>query len=191
MFFAFDVTLAGAAAFLLAVSGVITSFIALRKAKQEGDVACHDQLKSSRAEAEMYAQELHKIRLEHPELMPPSDEGRAIFWLIVSIGMFALATAITMWIIGLPSGSPGAPKRISPNRQDTTTTIVVVPGTGTNGVTGDSSDTGAKGSPTSVGSLGVTSTTGPQGPCPLGYSVTVVELKVKTKTVLAAICVAK
>lgn len=170
VFIAFDVTLAGAAAFLLAISGIITSVIALRKAKQEGDENCHKQLKESRDEAEIYAKELHKIRLEHPELMP-GDEGRATFWLIISIGFFALATALAMWAIGIPtgpSGPPGPPGPLGPHgpagpQGTTATTVIVVPGTGTNTGTGGSNGTGATGETGNAGSTGGTGATGSTG----------------------------
>jgi hypothetical protein len=171
VFLAIELTLAGAAAVLLAVSGIITSVIALRKAKQEGDENCHKQLRDSRAEAEQYAQQLHKIRLEHPEVMPSQDEGRATFWLIVSIGFFALATALAMWAIGLPtgpSGPPGPPGPLGPHgpagpQGTTATTVVVVPGTGTNTETGGSNGTGATGSSGETGAAGSTGGTGEAG----------------------------
>jgi hypothetical protein len=171
MFFALDFPFAGVAAIIVAISGIITSVIALRKAKQEGDETCHNQLKQSRAEAEQYAQQLHKIRLEHPELMPPSDEGRAIFWFIVSIGAFALATALAMWAIGLPTGPegpPGPPGPLGPHgpagpQGTTATTVVVVPGTGTNTGTGGSNGTGATGETGNAGGTGVTGSTGGTG----------------------------
>jgi len=256
VFIAFDVTLAGAAAFLLAVSGIITSVIALRKAKQEGDENCHKQLRESREEAEGYAKELHKIRLEHPELMPVNDEGRATLWLIISIGLFALATALAMWEIGLPtgpSGPPGPPGPLGPHgpagpQGTTATTVIVVPGTGTNTGTGGSNGTGATGetgsggAPGAAGSTGGTGetgatgsagasgeagtagangATGPPGPagppgpsgatglqgppgergapgpvqtapvCPSGFTLTTIELKEKSQTFLAAICIAQ
>jgi hypothetical protein len=171
VFLALEFPLAGVAAVLVAISGIVTSVIALRKAKQEGDATCHEQLKMSRAEAEQYAQQLHKIRLEHPELMPPSDEGRATFWFIVSIGAFALATALAMWAIGLPTGPegpPGPPGPLGPHgpagpQGTTATTIVVVPGTGTNTGTGGSNGTGATGESGTAGEAGATGGAGATG----------------------------
>lgn len=171
MFLAFEFPFAGIAAILVAVSGIITSVIAMRKAKQEGDEGCYKQLRESREEAEEYAKELHKIRLEHPEIMSPGDEGRATFWLIISIGLFALATALAMWAIGLPTGPPGPPGPPGPlgphgptGPQGTTaTTIVVVPGTGNNTGTGGSNGTGATGGAGSAGETGSTGSTGGTG----------------------------
>lgn len=171
MFIAFEFTLAGVAALLLAISGVITSVIALRKAKQEGDENCHKQLKEAREEAEECTQELHKIRLEHPELMHIKDEGRAIVWFIISIGLFVLATVLLIGEMGLPVGPPGPPGPPGPfgpqgpagQKGTTNTTIVVVPGTGSNTETGTSNDTGAPGETGSVGSPGGTGETGLAG----------------------------
>lgn len=171
MFLALDVTLAGLSAIFLAISGIITSVIALRKAKQEGDESCHEQLKISRAEAEEYAQELHKIRLEHPELMPPHDEGRATIWLILSIGLFALATALLVHEYGVSPGPPGPagpPGPLGPQghpgpQGTTATTVVVVPGTGTNTGTGGSNGTGATGDTGGTGAAGSTGGTGEAG----------------------------
>ena len=123
-----DTTFAGVGAFVLAVSGLLTSIVAMRKARQEGDEHCHQQLKEIRADAEKYAQELYKIRLEHPELMPRQDEGRSTTWLIVSVILFILATILAARIFTPPV------KVIHDITSTTTTTITVVPGTGTNTV---------------------------------------------------------
>ena len=171
MVLALEPTLAGVSALLLGISGIITAVIALRKAKQEGDESCHKELKASREEAEGYAQRLHKLRIEHPELMD-DDDGAASLWMLVSIGLFALATFMLMTALGLPSaGPPGPPGPIGPNGKNgtpgpvgpTATTVIVVPGTGSNTNTGSSGSTGASGSTGGTGSAGEAGATGSTG----------------------------
>ena len=258
MFLAFEFTLAGFAAVIAAIGGLISAMVALRKAKQEGDEHCNEQLKMSRAEAEQYAKELHKIRIEHPELMPPTDEGKARLWIIISLGLIALATALTMIATGIsagPSGPPGPPGPLGPQgpagpQGTTATTVIVVPGTGTNtntgtggsngtgatgeaGATGESGatgsagaagETGATGSTGATGEAGQVGSTGPQGSpgppgppgpagsvgptgpqgergipgpvqtapiCPQGFALRQIEIKEKSQTYLAAICIAQ
>jgi Collagen triple helix repeat (20 copies) len=171
MIFALEFTLAGFAAILAAVGGLISAAIALRKAKQEGDELCHDQLKQCRAESENYARQLHKIRLENPELLPPTDEGKARLWIVISLGLAALATALAMIATGAsfgPEGPPGPPGPFGPQgpagpQGTTATTVIVVPGTGTNTGTGGSNGTGATGESGSNGSAGASGEAGASG----------------------------
>jgi hypothetical protein len=64
-------TLLGAAALLSAVGGVASTILALRKGRSEDHEACLEHLKEALAEAEMYAEELHKLRMEQE----PGDEN--------------------------------------------------------------------------------------------------------------------
>jgi hypothetical protein len=57
-------TLLGIAALLTAFGGVISTIMAVRKARSDGEAECLDRLKKSRAEAEGLAEELHKLRME-------------------------------------------------------------------------------------------------------------------------------
>jgi hypothetical protein len=113
MFAALELTLAGIAAIIAAVGGLISAIVALRKAKQEGEENCQDQLKKSRAEAEHYARELHDIKLKYPDAIPPMDEGKARLWFTISLALIILATALAMMASGIsfgpkgPAGPPG------------------------------------------------------------------------------------
>lgn len=171
MFIAFEFTLAGFAAVIAALGGFISAIVAYRKAKQEGDDICHEQLKQCRAEAEKYAKELHIIRLNHPDVIPPKDEGKAKLWIIISLGLIALATALAMVATGIsggPEGPPGPPGPLGPKgpagpQGTTATTVIVVPGTGTNTGTGGSNGTGATGESGTTGSTGASGETGAAG----------------------------
>ncbi|MET0786936.1 MAG: hypothetical protein ABWY25_09535 [Paenisporosarcina sp.] len=173
MIFALEFTLAGFAAIIAAVGGFISAIVAYHKAKQEGDDICHDQLKECRVEAERYAKELHKIRISHPDLMPPTDEGKARLWIVISLGLVALATALAMIATGVsfgPDGPPGPPGPFGPQgpagpQGTTATTVIVVPGTGTNTNTGTggSNGTGATGESGSAGSAGAAGEAGTSG----------------------------
>ena len=125
-----EVSLAGIAAIIAAIGGLVSAIVTLRKARQEGDEYCHDQLTKCRDESEKYAKELHRIRIEHPELMK-NDEGRSTFWLIVTIILFALAAVLFMHATGLLNGPRGFKGPIGPQ--------------GPPGIQGPEGDTGATG----------------------------------------------
>jgi len=57
-------TLLGVAAVLSAVGGIASTIMALRRSHDEEHIACLEQLKHTRAEAEQLAAELHKIKMQ-------------------------------------------------------------------------------------------------------------------------------
>ena len=75
---AFQPTLLGIAAIVSAVSGMIVSVVAARRASKEGkekaDEDCLQRLRQARAEAEAYAQELHQLKMHLPP-EPPDQIG--------------------------------------------------------------------------------------------------------------------
>lgn len=58
-------TLLGVAAVVSAVGGLASTIMALRKARTEEYEHCLEELKTSRAESERLAQELHDLRMGH------------------------------------------------------------------------------------------------------------------------------
>lgn len=176
-----DFPFAAIGALLAGIGGLITAWTAIRKAKTEGSTTCHEQLAATRTEAETYARQLHRIRIQHPELID-NDDGAAALWMLAAVGLFALAVILAMVALGLTSpehGPPGPPGPIGPTGPSgptvTATTVVVVPGTGTNtetGITGEPGQPGLSGTAGSTGSTGLAgapgspgeSVTGPPGP---------------------------
>ena len=140
--------LPGIGAILAGIGGVITAWIAIRKAKQEGSKTCHELLNESRLEAEHYAAELHIIKMKHP------DMGLAALWMVASIGCFAAATALGMVAVDSGDTGPQGPK-------------------GEQGIQGTQGSPGINGLPGPPGIPGITGfqgaqgnqgNTGPQGP---------------------------
>jgi hypothetical protein len=68
-----DPTLLGLAAIVTALGGVASTVMALRRTRSEDHEACLEHLKEARAEAEAYAQELHKLKMD--KLDKEGDEG--------------------------------------------------------------------------------------------------------------------
>jgi len=56
-------------ALLAGLGGIISGWLAIRKSHEEGRKTCHEELEVLREESEKYAASLHKIRMEHPELI--------------------------------------------------------------------------------------------------------------------------
>jgi hypothetical protein len=177
-----DSSLVGVAAVLAGISGLVTAWIALRKAKDEGADHCHEQLAASRQEAENYARELHRLRLRHPD----DDQGRAIWWMVCAVALIIVAVLLGAHAVGLPSGPPGPPGPPGPLGPHgpagppgtTATTVVVVPGTGTTDVAsgnnptiGSNETTGATGSTGPAGEVGATGSSGVGATGPAGESV--------------------
>src|SRR5215831_16839360 len=133
--------LAAAGAFLTGVAGVTTAWIALRKARVEGAHDCHERLGEMQDEAERYSAQLHRLRMDHPELF---DDGRASFWMLAAIGLLAAAAVFAH--VGLSNTTkPGPPGPAGPP-----------------GATGPAGERGPTG-PAGVGSTGSTGSTGPAG----------------------------
>lgn len=163
--FVAELTLAGIGAILAGLGGLVTAVLAMHRARIEGAESCHTALNECRAESERYARALHRVRLEHPELI--DDDGRASLYLVAAIILFSVAAVLGLMATGVfdpgPSGPPGPPGPLGPQGPPgtTATTVVVVPGTGT--ATIGSNETGASGAPGEAGSPGA-SVVGPAGP---------------------------
>jgi adenine/guanine phosphoribosyltransferase-like PRPP-binding protein len=56
-------TLLGVAAIISAMGGIVSTMFALRKSHDEEYAACLERLKTTRAEAEQYAAELHEHKI--------------------------------------------------------------------------------------------------------------------------------
>lgn len=164
MFMAAFEGLPGIGSILVGLAGVITAWIAIRKAKAEGSKTCHELLNASRKEAEEYAIALHSIRMNHPNLIPDeqypkshnfADEGMASgLWMVLSIGLFTAAMLLGMAALGIgeigPSGSPGPKGEQGPQ--------------GPSGSEGQGGDFGAPGPQGEQGPEGVPGANGGQGP---------------------------
>ena len=173
--------LAGIGAILVGIGGIGTAWVAIRKAKTEGSVTCHDLLAESRKEAEKYAKELHDIRMKHPEIF--DDSGLAGWYMAASVAMLITAALLGATQLGWfqgpkgPPGPEGPPGVEGPAGKNGTsvqpgTTIVVTPGTGSGetvsgGATGPGGATGATG-PVGPAGAGATGATGPTGPAGTG-----------------------
>lgn len=97
-------------AVLLAIGGLMSGYLALRKAKSEGSTTCHELLNASRKEAEGYAAQLHRIRMTHPDLFEgemKNDSGLSSnIWILAALLMIAIATLLAFHSWG-PKGPPG------------------------------------------------------------------------------------
>ena len=164
---------------LTGIAGVVTAVVGVRKARAESAADCHQRLRAMQEEAEQLSEELHKYRMERDD-RPGSDDGRANFWLVAALVFFALAVAIGFWghVVHGPPGPPGprgpagstgssGPPGQTPAPN---TTIVVIPGTGTNtdqgaATTGPAGATGNPGAPGvgTPGSQGVPGASGASG----------------------------
>jgi hypothetical protein len=60
-----DPTLLGIAAIVSALGGLISTIVAIRKSRREGQEDCEKRLKELRAESEQLAEELHRMKMEH------------------------------------------------------------------------------------------------------------------------------
>ena len=171
---------AGIGAILVGIGGIITAWLAIRKAKDEGSATCHELLSESRKEAEGYAKQLHDLKMKHPDLF--DDEGIAGWYFVASIALFVIAALIGAthlgWFEG-PKGPPGPPGIEGPAGKNGTpgstgppglnggagttgTTVVVTSGTGSAGGTGLTGASGATGQTGATGAAGA-SGTGIQG----------------------------
>ena len=65
---------ATAAAVLTGLAAVGTAWAAVLRAKHGGAAECEEELQAARTEAETAQAELHKLRMEHPEVI---DDGQA------------------------------------------------------------------------------------------------------------------
>jgi hypothetical protein len=63
-----DINWSGYGAILLGIAGIVSAWIALRKAKEESSYTCHERLNASRIETEYYATVLHNLLMKHPDL---------------------------------------------------------------------------------------------------------------------------
>lgn len=124
-----------------------TAWVSVRKARREGEGDCRRELAQARAEAEHYASDLHRLRMDHPEL------GAARFWLVVSALLVVATLAIAVGeAVTTTTGPPGPPGPIG--------------GAGPPGPRGDQGPAGAPGAPgaTPEASSGPPGATGPPGP---------------------------
>ena len=196
MIYAFENNLAGLGAVLAGVGGVITAWTAIRKSKMEGSQTCHELLNQSRLEAEQYAAELHRIKINHPEY---KDSGIAVLWMVGSIGLFCAATALGLMSLGLvgdtgstgpqgPQGNQGIPGPVGPKGLPGLVGPVGPIGPtgnlgpqGLPGNDGSPGPVGEQGIPGEVGQPGTNGLPGPQGiqgepgpTCPTGFTPTTI-----------------
>jgi hypothetical protein len=68
-------TLLGLAAFLTASTGVATTIMAIRKSRAEDHEELLKRLEQSREHEEKLAAELHRLKMEHPELVEPEENA--------------------------------------------------------------------------------------------------------------------
>lgn len=64
-----DINWSGYGAILLGIAGIVSAWIALRKAREESAYTCHERLNASRIETEYYASTLHNLRMKYPDLV--------------------------------------------------------------------------------------------------------------------------
>ena len=188
--------LAGVGAILVGLGGLVTAWLALRKARDEGSKTCHELLNESRKESEQYARQLHDLRMKHPEVF--DDSGLAGWYAAASVLLFVIAAIIGATSLGWfegpkgppgPGGPPGiegprglngssgppGPPGSTTSQGGTGTTVVVTPGSGTAGgigATGPGGATGATGATgaSGTGVQGLPGSTGSTGPA--GESIT-------------------
>jgi len=162
------VNVAAIGAVLSGIAAVISAYVAFRKNRSEGDKDCHEQLKLMRREAEQTQAQLHRLRMQHPELI--DDDGRASLWLLLSLSAFVLCIMLAL-VAGAdstgPPGPPGPPGLPGPAGARGETGP---PGSSTTGDVGPAGPRGPAGSTTTgstssgaAGSTGQTGQTGPAG----------------------------
>jgi Collagen triple helix repeat (20 copies) len=146
-----ELPLSGLGAILAGIGGIISGWVAIRKAKMEGSKTCHELLNASRLEAEQYSIELHEIKMKHPEL------GLAALWMVASIGCFAAATVLGMMAVDSVS-SQGPPGPVGPQGSQG---IQGLPGViGPQGIQGISGNQGPQGTQGNEGPPGIPGSSG-------------------------------
>jgi hypothetical protein len=164
------------AAVLTGIAAILTAWAAVVRAKKQGSAECHDELSDARAEGEAARAELHRIRMEHPEV-----GAVAAGLLLVLAAIFVVATVLlSLWAGHTaptrgdpgPAGPPGSTGPAGPPGSTVTITVPASSGTGVSGAQGATGAAGASGSgeqgpPGPAGPPGPTGATGaPGGPTP-------------------------
>src|SRR5262245_29588844 len=209
-----DVTLLDLFAILTALGGVVTCWQAVRRARVEGAEECAHHLAEARAEAEQYASELHRLRIERER---GADELLAVLSIFMFLAAGILGVVSAAQHTSGPPGPPGRPGEAGepgPRGEQGLEGIQGVSGPpgptggigpagasipgppgppGPAGDRGPAGEPGAAGSPGSSGPPGDPGPPGPAGPvCPEGFTPTTIGLHERAPddvTVTVLVCV--
>lgn len=154
------------AASLTGLAGIITAWAAIIRAKKQGTAECEKELAEARGEAETLAQQLHEIKMSHPDWGAIKADAlmiMALVFITTSVLLFTLAGYSKATGKQGPPGIPGPPgsngKQGPPGSNGSTGS------TGAKGSKGDKGDKGAPATNQSItGSNGATGSNGKQGP---------------------------
>lgn len=162
------------AAFLTGAAAIITAWAAVLRAKDKGSQECEEQLATSRSEAEESKAELHRLRMEHPEVI---DEGAVSSGLLLILSMVFVVAAVLFGYLAGPAktvhGPPGPPGKAGAPGPSGPRGLSGPRGqTGSSGQAGSSGQPGQSGIPGQPGSSGTivmqsngsSGASGPAGP---------------------------